>query len=133
MAEPKALNVSMTAEYLNYDQIQNIINNVMQYDTWAERQVVIDKMTLLYATDLTEKTIDELGLQVFIESGAVSRVKASLKNYDQITEGIKYHESWGRVGQEALKFLKELEGFAKDGKLTYAIQELIKNGNGVSE
>lgn len=125
------LNVGLVSTHLSFDQIQNIANNVMEHDVWAEREIIKTKMMILYLTDLTEEKIDEIGLDSLMSGGIMAKLSSEVDNLHQVDEAIKYQESLGYLGQKFLKVLTDLGEFAKDGKLIYALQELIKNGNSV--
>ena len=82
--------------YLTYAQIQNIVNAVCKFDTWAEREQNIDILLLHYATDLTDEEIEKYGHIILLQSGVIDKVKESVKNFDKIYEAIAYTESIGR-------------------------------------
>ena len=82
--------------YLTYAQIQNIVNAVCKFDTWAEREQNIDILLLHYATDLTDEEIEKYGHIILLQSGVIDEVKESVKNFDKIYEAIAYTESIGR-------------------------------------
>ena len=95
--------------YLTYSQIQNIINTVMQYQTWAERQTVIDTMVICYTTDLPQKEVEEKGIDYFVQIGLVNWLHYTVDNYDDIFEGLKYHESVGKAVLELSKNIPQIK------------------------
>lgn len=95
--------------YLTYSQIQNIINTVMQYQTWAERQTVIDMMVICYTTDLPQKEVEEKGIDYFVQSGFVDWLHYNIENYYDIFDGLKYHESVGKAILELSKNIPQIK------------------------
>lgn len=79
--------------YLTYSQIQNIVNAVCQFDSWADREQNIDILLLYYATNLSKEDIEEYGHEAFLQSGIIDEVRANVKNFGQIREAIAYTQS----------------------------------------
>lgn len=103
-------------QYLTLSQIQDIINNVLQVETFEERENIIDYFLLVFMTNIEKEKIDELGPDIFIESGLVDEVKKSIKNIDKLFEGITYHESTGKAIRNLSKVLPTyLEEMKKNG------------------
>lgn len=92
-------------QYLSLSQIQKIINEVIQVDTFEERENVIDYLLLIYCTNIGQEKIDELGPDILIESGLVDEVKKNIKNIDKLIEGIGYSESAGKALRDISKKL----------------------------
>lgn len=84
-------------QYLTLAQIQEIINAVLQVETFEERENIIDYFLLVFMTNIGKEKIDELGPDIFIESGLMDEVKNSIKNINKLFEGIIYHESTGKA------------------------------------
>lgn len=103
-------------QYLTLAQMQEIINAVLQVETFEERENIIDYFLLVFMTNIEQKKIDELGPDIFIESGLVDEVKNSIKNIDKLYDGIVYHESTGKALRAISKVLP-----------TY-FEEMKKNG-----
>lgn len=103
-------------QYLTLSQIQEIINAVLQVETFEERENIIDYFLLVFMTNIEKEKIDELGPDIFIESGLIDEVKNSIKNIDKLFEGIVYHESTGKALRAISKVLP-----------TY-FEEMKKNG-----
>ena len=96
-------------KYLTYSQIQNIINTVMQYQTWAERQSIIDEMLICYITDLSQKEVEEKGMDYFVQSGLVDYLHYAVENYFDIFRGLEYHESVGKALMELSKNIPQIK------------------------
>lgn len=84
-------------QYLTLAQIQEIINAVLKVETFEERENIIDYFLLVFMTNIGKEKIDELGPDIFIESGLMDEVKNSIKNINKLFEGIIYHESTGKA------------------------------------
>lgn len=103
-------------QYLTFSQIQEIINNILQADTYEERENTINYFLLVFMTNIGKDIIDELGPDIFVESGLMNEVKSSIKNIDKLYEGITYHESTGKALREISKSLPiYLEEMKKNG------------------
>lgn len=103
-------------QYLTFSQIQEIINSVLQSETFEERENTIDYLLLVLCTNIQKEKIDELGPDIFVESGLIDEVKNSIKNIDKLYEGIAYHESTGKALREISKSLPiYLEEMKKNG------------------
>ena len=96
-------------KFLTYSQIQNIINTVMQYQTWAERQTIIDEMVICYTTDLTQEEVEEKTMDYFVQCGLVDFLHYTVENYFDIFEGLKYHESVGKALMELSKNIPQIK------------------------
>lgn len=94
-------------QYLSLSQIQKIINEVLQVENFEERESIIDYLILCYATDIGQKTIDELGPDILLKSGLIEEVKSNIRNLSKLLEGITYHESTGKALREIVKMLPE--------------------------
>ena len=101
--------LDVVKRYLTYSQIQNIINTVMQYQTWAERQSIIDEMVICYTTDLAQEEVEEKGMDYFVQSGLVDYLHYTVENYFDIFEGLKYHESVGKALMELSKNIPQIK------------------------
>lgn len=102
--------------YLTYAQIQNMVNAVCQFDSWADREQNIDILLLYYTTNLTKEEIEEYGHEALLQSGIIDEVRANVKNFSQIREAISYTQS----------VEKSLAAISK--QLPNAIKEVINNG-----
>lgn len=105
--------------YLTYAQIQQIVNAVIQFDTWAERQQNIDMLILYHATDMDSKQIEEVGIDTMLCSGVVTNVKNCIHNYYDIFDAIDYTES---IQRSLTQIFRELP------KYMDKVEEVIRNG-----
>ena len=94
--------------YLTYDQIQAIVNAVKQFDSWAERQQVIDMMVMYYATDIVQEKLEEIGHDVLLKSGLIDKVKGKIENFYLVDRAIGYTESTQRALAQIIKQLPEI-------------------------
>ncbi len=83
-------------QYLTYSQIQQIVNAVTHFDTWAERETNIDVLVLYHATNLTKEDIENIGHDAIVQSGLMDEVRLNIYNLYQIYDGIEYTESIAR-------------------------------------
>lgn len=106
--------------YLTYSQIQQIINAVIKFDKWSERQQNIDMLVLYHATDINKDKLDELDYDLILCSGLIDAVRGAIVNLNKINEGIAYTESTQRalaqIIKEMPKILSPLEAVMKRGK-----------------
>lgn len=106
--------------YLTYSQIQQIINAVIKFDKWSERQQNIDMLVLYHATDINKDKLDELDYDLILCSGLIDAVRGAIVNLNKINEGIAYTESTKRalaqIIKEMPKILSPLEAVMKRGK-----------------
>ena len=105
--------------YLTYDQIQQIVNSVIKFDSWAERQQNIDMLILYHATDIGKDGIESHAHDEWLKSGIVDAVKNNIKNYNKIKEAIEYTESTQRALAQIIKRLPEL---------TAPLEKVMKRG-----
>lgn len=94
--------------YLTLAQIQNIINNVSKFNTYAERQETINYMLLCYATDIGQDGVDKLDPELVVTSGLIDAVKDRIINLYDIEDAITYHESVGKALSEVAKSIPQL-------------------------
>lgn len=86
--------------YFTLEQIQSIVNEVMKYSTYSQRQEVIIYRTLVYATSLTQEQVEALDPDMIVQSGLFEAVSFVILNFDEIDKAIKYHESIGKALQD---------------------------------
>ena len=91
--------------YLTYSQIQQIVNAVIKFDKWAERQQNIDLLVLYHATDIDKESIEEVGHDKLLQSGLIDAVFGQIINIDKIYKGIEYTESTSRALNQIAKIL----------------------------
>lgn len=97
-------------EYLSYAEIQAIVNEALKYQSWAERQQIIDYYILRYATDIPVNEIDNIDTEKLICSGFMNKVSNCIANYHEIFDAIKYEES---VGKQLGMILQTLPSLVK--------------------
>lgn len=106
--------------YLTYAQIQQIVNGVIKFDTWAERQQNIELLVLYHTTDMGKEAIEEIGHETLLQSGLIDAVFMRVVNTDKIYKAIEYTESVGRALSQIVKILpekiKEIEKAVESGK-----------------
>ena len=93
--------------YLSLSEIQKIINEVLLVDNFEERESIIDYLILCYATDIGQDKIEELGPDIFTQSGLMDEIKNNIKNFDKLLDGIAYHESTGKALRMIAKNIPE--------------------------
>lgn len=96
--------------YLTLAEIQNIINNIMEFDTWAEREKTKNLMIFLYATDFgqDEEKVNSIDYDLYAQNGAFKAVNAIVENINLVDEGLKYSESTMRALYQISNHLPEL-------------------------
>lgn len=99
--------------YLTYSQIQNIVNAVCQFDSWADREQNMDVLLLYYTTNLSKEDIEEYGHEALLQSGIIDEVRANVKNFGQIREAIAYTQS---VEKSLAAISKQLPKIVEDVK-----------------
>ena len=99
--------------YLTYSQIQNIVNAVCQFDSWADREQNMDVLLLYYTTNLSKEDIEEYGHEALLQSGIIDEVRANVKNFGQVREAIAYTQS---VEKSLAAISKQLPKIVEDVK-----------------
>ena len=94
--------------YLSYSQIQQIVNAVIKFDSWAERQQNIDILVLYHATNISKENIELYSHDQWLQSGVISSVKSNIVNYNKIEEAIQYTESTQRALSQIIQKFPEL-------------------------
>ena len=105
--------------YLTYAQIQQIVNAVIKFDVWAERQQNIELLVLYHTTNLGQENIEKIGHEKLLQSGLIDAVFMQIINIDKIYKAIEYTESTSRALAQIVKIfperLKEIEEVVKRG------------------
>lgn len=96
--------------YLTYAQIQSIVNQARQFESWADRQQCIDMLVLAFATDISREELDAHNHDYWLTTGLIPEVKQYVENYIQIEDAFKYEESPVRI---LLQLAKEIPEFNK--------------------
>lgn len=106
-------------DYLTYAEIQVIVDSIIKFNTWSERQTNIDMLVLNFATDIGAEKLQEIGHESLLESGVIDAVNNHIVNYTQIYEGIRYTESIVKALNDIVKlfpqYQKQIEAVIKDG------------------
>lgn len=106
--------------YLTYAEIQQIANQVAQFDSWAERETTIDIMLLNYVTDISSKDIEAIGHEAFVSDGTMERIRGKVLNFGKVYDAIAYTESTARALAQILKELPEMMEPLKEMQEKYA-------------
>lgn len=106
--------------YLTYAQIQNIVNAVCQFDSWAEREQNIDILVLCYTGAMSKDEIEKNGHNILLQSGLIDAVKENVKNLNKVYEAINYTQSTQRA---LAQILKEMP------KIMEPLERVVKHGN----
>lgn len=96
--------------YLTYAQIQSIVNQARQFESWADRQQCIDMLVLAFATDISKKELDSHNHDYWLTIGLIPNIEQHIENYIQIEDALKYEESPVRI---LLQLAKEIPEFNK--------------------
>ena len=96
--------------YLNYGQIQNIINSIKPEMSWSEKQQNIEMIILYYVTDISMEKLEEIGHETLLKSGLIDAVLSHVENLSSVYDGISYTQSTSRALSKIIKeFPKILE------------------------
>lgn len=93
--------------YLTYSQIQQIVNAVIKFDIWAERQQNIELLVLYHVTNIGQKNIEEIGHDTLLQSGFIDAVFSNVINIDKIYKAIEYTESTSRALSQMATMLSD--------------------------
>lgn len=103
--------------YLTEAQIQQIVNAIIQFDTWAERQENKNILVLYHATDMTKDDIEKYSYDVLQSSGLIDAVVSKIANYEEIDKAIAWTEGMNRtlnqIAKELGKMMKNHEKASK--------------------
>lgn len=105
--------------YLTYAQIQQIVDAIRKFDTWAEREKNKDMLILYHATDIGAEKLEEIGHNILLESGFLHDVKENIENLYAIDIALDYTESVQRslaqIARELPAYMDKVEGIMKNG------------------
>lgn len=82
--------------YLSVNQIQQIVNAIIKFDMWSEREQNKMILTLYHATNMSKEDIEKYDYEIFEQSGLISEVVKNICNFDKIEEALNYHQSTAR-------------------------------------
>lgn len=105
--------------YLTYAQIQQIVNAIIKFDTWAEREQNKDMLILYHATDIGVEKLGEISIDTMLCSRLIDDVKNCIENLLSIDDAIKYTES---IQRSLSQIVNKLPEYSKQ------IEDVIKNG-----
>lgn len=98
--------------YLDYAQIQQIVNGTMMASDWAERQTNIDMLLLYHTTDIGKETIAQYGHEALLQSGLIGEVKKNIRNLNQLYQAIEWTEGATNVQRTLGKLITQLNQFS---------------------
>lgn len=106
--------------YLTYSQIQQIVNSVGQFDSWAERQQNIDMLVLYHATNIGAESIEKCTHDELLKSGLIDVVNKEVYNINEVKDALNYNESVQRalnlIARELPTYIDKIEGVLKHGR-----------------
>lgn len=94
--------------YLNYGQIQNIIDSINPEMSWSERQQNIEMIVLYYVTDIGMEKLEEIGHEKLLKSGLIDSVLSKIENLSSVYDGISYTQSTSRALSKIIKDLPKM-------------------------
>lgn len=94
--------------YLNYGQIQNIIDSINPEMSWSERQQNIEMIVLYYVTDIGMEKLEEIGHEKLLKSGLIDAVLSKVENLSSVYDGIYYTQSTSRALSKIIKDLPKM-------------------------
>lgn len=100
--------------FLTYAQIQQIVNAVIKFDIWSEREQCKDMLILYHATDIPKEVLEEKEHNDFLSSGILGDVYKHISNINQLNEALEYTESTYRAVAQILKRIDEIAVPKKD-------------------
>lgn len=104
-------------KYLTEAQIQQIVNAIIQFDTWAEREENKNILVLYHATDMTKDDIEKYPYDILQSSGLIDSVIKNIDNYEEINKAVSWTEGMSRtlnqIAKELGKMMKNHEKTSK--------------------
>lgn len=105
--------------WLTYAQIQQIVDAIKKFDTWAEREKNKDMLLMYHATDIGAERLEEIGHDMLLQSGLLYEVKLHVNNLYMIDFALEYTESIQRsltqIARELPKYMDKVEDVIKHG------------------
>ena len=105
-------------------EIQQIVNNVIKFKTWAERERTMNLMMFIYATEISdEDEINALDYDLMNECGVFNTVWNTIHNASSILDAIEFSESillaLSQIAENLPEMLKPIgEVLKRHGKST---------------
>lgn len=105
-------------QYLSNSEIELIVTNLVAIEDLFERELMKDFYLLKFCTNIDEKELEEIDIDLMIESGAMDTIELHIDNLYKIDEHLAKLESTTAVIKS---FLVSLESKIPDAKTQKAM------------
>ena len=89
--------------YLTLAQIQQIVNAIKVFDTWAEREQNKNMLVLYHATDIGKEALEASDYDLLQSSGLIDNVLDCVMNFYDIDKALDWTESTQRALAQIIK------------------------------
>ena len=89
--------------YLTLAQIQQIVNAIKVFDTWAEREQNKNVLVLYHATDIGKEALEASDYNLLQSSGLIDNVLDCIVNFYDIDKALDWTESTQRALAQIIK------------------------------
>lgn len=89
--------------YLTLAQIQQIVNAIKVFDTWAEREQNKIMLVLYHATDIGQEALETSDYNLLQSSGLIDNVLDCIVNFYDIDKALDWTESIQRALAQIIK------------------------------
>ena len=89
--------------YLTLAQIQQIVNAIKVFDTWAEREQNKNMLVLYHATDIGKEALEASDYDLLQSSGLIDNVLDCIVNFYDIDKALDWTESTQRALAQIIK------------------------------
>ena len=89
--------------YLTLAQIQQIVNAIKIFDTWAEREQNKNMLVLYHATDIGKEALEASDYDLLQSSGLIDSVLDCIMNFYDIDKALDWTESTQRALAQIIK------------------------------
>ena len=89
--------------YLTLAQIQQIVNAIKVFDTWAEREQNKNMLVLYHATDIGKEALEASDYNLLQSSGLIDSVLECVVNFYDIDKALDWTESTQRALAQIIK------------------------------
>ena len=89
--------------YLTLAQIQQIVNAIKVFDTWAEREQNKNMLVLYHATDIGKEALEASDYDLLQSSGLIDSVLEFVVNIHDINKALDWTESTQRALAQIIK------------------------------
>lgn len=89
--------------YLTLAQIQQIVNAIRVFDTWAEREQNKNMLVLYHATDIGKEALEASDYNLLQSSGLIDSVLECVVNIYDIDKALDWTESTQRALAQIIK------------------------------